>query len=115
MIVFAVVLKRCYPEVFTPLEPIIPILEQSLRFSMADFVDSIVGHADPWKLRWFLSRFSTSNCTFDDIPQDVSGAIKKRGGYQPFRELGRVAGRRNRMEISRRKIPTHLRTGGGWT
>ena len=22
---------------------------------MADFVDSIVGHADPWKLRWFLS------------------------------------------------------------
>ncbi len=95
------------------LEPIIPILEQSLRFSMADFVDSIVGHADPWKLRWFLSRFSTSNCTFDDIPQGISGAIKKRGGFQPFRELGRVAGRRNRMEIPRRKIPTHLRTGGG--
>lgn len=48
------------------------------------------------------------------IPQGVSGAIKKRGGFQPFRELGRVAGRRNRMEIPRRKIPTHLRTGG-WT
>ena len=81
-------------------------------FSTADFVDSIVGHADPWKLRWFLSRFSTSNCTFDDMPQGVSGAIKKRGGFQPFRELGRVAGRRNRMEIPRRKIPTQLRTGG---
>lgn len=24
------------------------------------------------------------------LPQGVSGAIKKRGGYQPFRELGRV-------------------------
>jgi hypothetical protein len=49
----------------SPLEPIILILKQSLMFSTADFVDSIVGHADPWKLRWFLSRFSTSNCTFD--------------------------------------------------
>jgi hypothetical protein len=81
-------------------------------FSTADFVDSVVGHADPWKLRWFLSRFSTSNCTFDDMPQGVSGAIKKRGGFQPFRELGRVGGRRNRMEIPRRKISTQLGTGG---
>ncbi|HZX33243.1 MAG TPA: macro domain-containing protein [Rhodocyclaceae bacterium] len=24
------------------------------------------------------------------VPQGVSGAIKKRGGYQPFRELGRM-------------------------
>jgi hypothetical protein len=77
-------------------------------FSTADFVDSFVGHADPWKQQWFLSRFSTSNCTFDDMPQGVSGAIKKRGGFRPFRELGRVGSRRNRMEIPRRKIPSDL-------
>jgi hypothetical protein len=75
-------------------------------FSTADFVYRIVGHADPWRQRWFLSRFSTSNCTFDDMPQGVSGAIKKRGGFQPFRELGRFGSRRNRMEIPRRKIPS---------
>jgi len=56
-------------------------------FSTADFVDSIVGHADPWKQRWFLSRFSTSNSTFDDMPQGVSGAIKKRGGSNRFANL----------------------------
>jgi hypothetical protein len=44
-------------------------------FSTADFGYRIVGHADPWKQRWFLSRFSTSNCTFDDMPQGVSGAM----------------------------------------
>ena len=38
------------------------------------------------------------------MPQGVCGAIKKRRGFQPFRELGRVAGRRNPMEIPRRKI-----------
>ena len=42
-------------------------------------VDAIV---NPWNrniIPWWLL-----------IPQGVSGAIKKRAGYQPFRELGRV-------------------------
>ena len=27
--------------------------------------------ADPWKQRWFLSRFSTSNCKFDDMSSRI--------------------------------------------
>ncbi len=31
------------------------------------------------------------------IPQGVSGAIKKRGGLQPFRELGRMGAIQSRL------------------
>jgi hypothetical protein len=47
---FAVVLEQCQPEVFTPLETIITILEQSLVFSTANFVDSLVSHLHDMEL-----------------------------------------------------------------